>query len=99
MVNAGDFRLNESTDLPSGGCVPSEPRARWRRPLQLVHSTLDHAFRLADAAKRSADDAERVLLSGRLPNRAKDCLIRASDQLAQATHRANTSGQYRRNAF
>src|SRR5258708_9630571 len=99
MNGALGFRHKEGRENPCGGSVPRERPARWRRPLQLVHSTLDHAFRLADAGKRSADDAERVLLSGRLPNRAKDCLIRAWDQLAQAAHRANTSGQYLSNAF
>jgi hypothetical protein len=77
MLEVHDFRLKESTDFPSGGTAPSHRPAQWRPRLLLVHHTLDHAFRLADAAKRSADQAELVLLSESRPNRARDCLTRA----------------------
>jgi hypothetical protein len=93
-------RLKESRDQPpSGGGVPSERPARWRRPLLLVHRTLDHAFRLADAAKRSADEAEQIILSASRANAARDCLTRAWVQLAEAGHRATTSEQYLSNAL
>jgi hypothetical protein len=93
MTTTHDFGLNNGRDEPSARSV-SEPPARWRGPLLRVHHTLGHTFRLADAAARSIDQAESLILSGGRPNQVRDCLMRAWDQLSGAMHRANTSGRY-----